>query len=142
MFRELLLRFVFSCVIRLKNLRNKFILTFRRVVQICKDWCRQAGLRRWFCCDGQGWIWIRPGSGFGIGVPGRQRAGLIEWARSLLTKRPVLMEPETKWPTLNGPTTFSVLIQWRALLMVQPHWEQSGVPPKTQGSTRLLRSAE
>ena|ERR1700756_1413016 len=89
-----------------------------------------------------GWIWTRPGSGFGVGVPGRQRDGRIDLARSLLTKRPVLIEPETKWPTLSGPTTFSVLIQCRALLMVQPHWEQSGVPPKTQGSTRLLRSAE
>src|SRR6266481_1080752 len=89
-----------------------------------------------------GWIWIRPGSGLGVGVPGRQRDGRIDLARSLLTKRPVLIEPETKWPTLHGPTTFSVLIQCKALLMVQPHWEQSGVPPKTQGSTRLLRSAE
>src|SRR5580700_6275955 len=89
-----------------------------------------------------GWIWTRPGSGFGVGVPGRQRDGRIDLARSLLTKRPVLIEPETKFPTLSVPTTFSVLIQCRALLMVQPHWEQSGVPPKTQGSTRLLRSAE
>ena len=29
-----------------------------------------------------------------------------------------------------------------ALLMLHPHCEQSGVPPKTQGSTWVLRSAE
>ena len=43
-----------------------------------------------------GWIWTRPGSGFGVGAPGRQRDGRIDLARSLLTKRPVLIEPETK----------------------------------------------
>ena len=37
---------------------------------------------------------------------------------------------------------FIFLIQCRPLLMAQPHCEQSGVPPKTQGSTRVSRSAE
>ena len=30
----------------------------------------------------------------------------------------------------------------RPLLAAHPHWEQSGAPPKTQGSTRVSKSAE
>ena len=66
------------------------------------------GVMQW---PDQGWMWIKPGAGLGVGVPGRQRDGWIDLARSLLTKSPALIEPETKWPTLNGPITFSVLIQ-------------------------------
>jgi hypothetical protein len=32
--------------------------------------------------------------------------------------------------------------QCNPLPMAQPHCEQSGLPPKTQGSTRLCKSAE
>jgi hypothetical protein len=48
----------------------------------------------------------------------------------------------TKCPTRSGPATFTLRIQCNPLLAAQPHWEQSGAPPKTQGSTRVCKSAE
>src|SRR5579864_9202690 len=55
---------------------------------------------------------------------------------------PIPTEVRTKCPTLSGPTTLTLRIQCRPLLAAQPHWEQSGLPPKTHGSTRVSKSAE
>ena len=61
--------------------------------------------------------------------------------RTFCTAVPIFIEPRTRWSILTGPTAFMSLIQCKALLMAQPHWLQSGVPPKTHGSTRVLKSA-
>ena len=55
---------------------------------------------------------------------------------------PTAKEVRKKCPTFAGPTTFTSRIQCSALLMLHPHWLQSGLPPKTQGSTLVFRSAE
>jgi hypothetical protein len=45
------------------------------------------------------------------GPPGRQREGWIARRLRRLTSEPMATEVSTKWPTLTGPTTFSVRIQ-------------------------------
>lgn len=55
---------------------------------------------------------------------------------------PMRMEPSRRCRALSGPAMRIPLIQCVAALAEQPHCEQSGSPPKTQGSTWVLRSAE
>ena len=55
---------------------------------------------------------------------------------------PIRIEAATKSPTFSSPATLTPRTQCKPVLAMQPHWEQSGVPPKTQGSTRLCKSAE
>src|SRR5207249_6559573 len=64
----------------------------------------------------------------------------LRWRR--FKSEPMRMEAPTKWPTFSPPTTFMPRIQCKPVLAMHPHCEQSGVPPKTQGSTRVRRSAE
>src|SRR5215469_7549054 len=62
--------------------------------------------------------------------------------RSLPRTDPNPTEPFTRVSILTIRNTRTVFSQCKPLLMAQPHWEQSGVPPKMQGSTRVCRSAE
>lgn len=73
---------------------------------------------------------------------GFQREGREARARNRLITSPTFTEVVIKWSIFTGPASLMVLIQCKPLLMAQPHCEQSGVPPKTQGSTRVARSAE
>lgn len=55
---------------------------------------------------------------------------------------PMRMDPSIMCFAFKGPRIRFSLIQCAAALAEQPHWEQSGSPPNTQGSTRVRRSAE
>jgi hypothetical protein len=81
-------------------------------------------------------------AGFGGGAAVFHRAGGLGRLRTRFDSVPTPTEAPTKWSTRSGPATFTVRIQCNPLLMAQPHWEQSGVPPKTQGSTGVSKSAE
>ena len=50
----------------------------------------------------------------------------------------MLNDASSRWRPLIGPA-FSFMIQCSAELMAQPHSEQSGSPPNTQGATRVRR---
>src|SRR4029077_15852811 len=61
--------------------------------------------------------------------------------RNLPSTDPKSIERFTRVSIFTSRPTRTVLSQCRPLLMAQPHWEQSGAPPKMQGSTRVCRSA-
>src|ERR1700677_5004747 len=50
-------------------------------------------------------------------------------------------DARTRWSTFRGPAIFSPLIQCRPALMEHPQLAQSGSPPKTHGSTFVLKIA-
>ena len=61
--------------------------------------------------------------------------------RSRPTWDPIAADPYAMCAIFSGPKWRS-FNQCKPLLMAQPHCEQSSVPPKMQGSTRVFRSAE
>src|SRR5206468_12622865 len=71
-----------------------------------------------------------------------QREGFAESGLSRFMSEPIAVEPRTRWPIFSGPTIFLCSTWCNPLETTQPHWLQSGVPPKIQGSTRVVRSAE
>ena len=62
--------------------------------------------------------------------------------RSFPSTDPTSTELLTRVSIFTSRPTRTVFSQCRPVLMAQPHWEQSGAPPKMQGSTRVCKSAE
>src|SRR6516164_8849561 len=70
-----------------------------------------------------------------------QRDGRYDLPWRRFTSEPMRIEAPTKSPTFSLPTAFTLRIQCKPVLAMQPHCAQSGVPPKTHGSTRVRKSA-
>jgi hypothetical protein len=68
---------------------------------------------------------------------GVHREGRVARDRRRLTMSPIFTEFAMKWSIFNGPAILTPRTQCKPLLAAQPHCEQSGVPPKTHGSTRV-----
>ena len=77
----------------------------------------------------------------GGGCPRSCHAGSATLFRRA-TAEPTRIEPCSRCLAFRGPATRYSLTQCAAALAEQPHWLQSGSPPKTHGSTCVRRSAE
>lgn len=71
-----------------------------------------------------------------------RRKGYADFARRRLRSEPMAVEARDKCPTFKGPAMRTCCKKCNPLEIAQPHWLQSGAPPKIHGATRVDRSAE
>jgi len=71
-----------------------------------------------------------------------RRKGYADFARRRLRSEPIAVEARDKCPTFKGPAMRTCCKKCNPLEIAQPHWLQSGAPPKIHGATRVDKSAE